>query len=90
MDQDTKHSFDRLDTRLDVITTNMFTKDDAEEMRAVLADKADINRLLNATDFIAKQMHNYNQELPAIKHQIQNMNDWIQAAAKKIGVEYNP
>jgi hypothetical protein len=38
----------------------------------------------------AKQVHVYNKELPAIKHQIQTINDWIRLAAEKIGVDYKP
>jgi hypothetical protein len=82
--------FKQTDKRLDAIIENMVTKTDLEETLKNYADKNDVNRILTAVDGIAKQMTIYNQELPAITHQLQTITDWIKEASKKIGVEYRP
>jgi hypothetical protein len=72
------------------IGEHMLTKTEFAEIRKELADKNDISQILTSIDAIAKQMTIYNQELPAITHQLQTITAWIKQASKKIGVEYKP
>jgi hypothetical protein len=83
-------SEDELKTLRGFLSEHMLTKTEFAEIRTQLADKNDVNQILTSVDGIAKQMATYNQELPAITHQLQTITDWIREASKKIGVEYRP
>jgi chromosome segregation ATPase len=93
MDQELKEQFDKLGKRFDSVESFLFkhmtTKEELQEMRSELADKKDIDRVLTAVDGIAKQMNDYNQNLPAINQQLRNINDWIKLASEKIGIHYD-
>lgn len=87
MDQDTKERFDNLSRFLN---DNMFTKADAEAMRAELADKEDISKLLQSMDAAAKWSNDYNENVTIAMAKLERMEHWIQNAAQKIGLEYKP
>lgn len=83
MDQDTKDHFEDLSRFL---SENMFTKADAEVMRAELADKEDISKLLQSLDATAKWSKDYNENVTIAMAKLERIEHWIQNAAEKIGV----
>jgi len=87
MDQDTKDRFDNI-SRL--LKENMYTKTDAEEMRAELADKEDIRKLQQSMDAAAKWSKDYNENVTIAIAKLERIEHWIQNAAQKIGLEYKP
>ncbi len=59
-----------------------------EKLRSELADKKYIDKIINAVDGLAKQVKDFNQEMPAVKEQVQGINDWIKKVEPKVGVPY--
>ena len=46
------------------------------------------NLLRNSVDSYAKKADLYYQEMAVMRHRLERMEDWIQKASQKIGLEY--
>lgn len=46
------------------------------------------NVLRNSVDLYAKKADTYYQEMAVMRHRMERMEEWIQKASQKIGVEY--
>ena len=92
MDQELKDQFEKINTRFDSLTTflqqHMLTKAELQEMRSELADKKDIDRVLTAVDAIAKRSKDYDENVIIALSRLDRIEQWIQDAAKKLGIEY--
>lgn len=65
------------------------------EFKEVFATKEDlkflddkINTLQNTMDSVAKLAHDNNDEIAALGGRLDNVEDWVEKAAPKIGLEY--
>lgn len=58
------------------------TKDDFSDLRK------DFRELQTSVDTYAKKADTYYQEMAVMRHRVERMEEWIQKASQKIGVEY--
>lgn len=104
MEQEIKNRFDSLDARFDKIDDrmntfdefkdfvvgHMVTKEELDERIANLPTKEDFHNLVSVIDGYAKQVSETNQEIIVLGEKANRIESWVQKAAPKIGVEYNP
>jgi len=90
MDQELKKINDRLDKLTTFLAEKMLTKQELADLRAELPTKADFAGLQTSVDGIAKKFNDYDQELEVVTERTGRMEEWIQKAATKIGVDYKP
>ena len=84
--------FEKMDQRFEklmgFLREQMATKNDIATLRAELADKADIDRVYTAVDVVAKDYIQYSQELIALKHRFDQMDEFNKQVAAKLGLNY--
>jgi len=91
MDQETKNEFKSL---RDFLRENMVTKQELtqqiDQLRSEVVTKEDLRALTTIIDGLAKLVKDFYQEVTIMTARMTRMEDWIQQAAREIGVEYKP
>lgn len=78
----------RIDAQLDRITAAIVTGfDRMGKALSTRADKADLNRIYDLLDKIAKQQEIDDDERLVMGHQLEKLDRWVHELAKKIGYE---
>jgi hypothetical protein len=105
MDQDTKTEFSRVNDRLDNLSDrvdhlidflhkNMVTREELkqtiEELRAEVATKEELRVLARSVDAFVKLSKDYYQELTIMSARVNRIEEWIQRAARQVGIDYKP
>lgn len=62
------------------------TKEDLAALDIKFGEK--LNSIANTLDAMAKSMKDYHQEATVNRTRVERMEEWIQKAAQKIGLEY--
>lgn len=76
---------DRIDTQLDRIAAAVVTGfDRIDKALNTRADKADLNRIYDLLDKIAKQQEIDDDERLVMGHQLEKLDRWVHELAKKI------
>jgi cell shape-determining protein MreC len=105
MDQDTKTEFsgvndrldnlsDRVDHLIDFLHENMVTREELkqtiEELRSEVATKEELRVLVRSVDAFVKLSKDYYQELTIMSARVNRIEEWIQRAARQVGIDYKP
>lgn len=90
MDQELKDINKRLDSLTDFLRQNMATKHELGDLRSDLPTKADFHQLQTSVDAIAKGFKDSDEERLVLGERTSRMEEWIEKASPKIGVEYKP
>ena len=86
----TDERLDRIDAQLDRITTAVVTGfDRIDRSLDTKADRADLQRIYDLLDKIAKQQEIDNDERLVMGHQLERLDRWVHGVAKRIGYELN-
>jgi len=84
----TDERLDRIDVQLERIATAVVTGfDRMDKALSTRADKADLNRVYDLLDKIAKQQEIDDDERLVMGHQLEKLDHWVHELAKKIGYE---
>jgi hypothetical protein len=89
MDIDTKKRFDKLDKQMDNLADAMikgFSR--IEKTLETKADSKDLNRLIGLVDSLAKRIEISEDERLVMAHQLTQLHDWVELAAKRIDVKF--
>lgn len=79
---------DRIDAQLDRIAAAVISGFDRMDKAVdVKADKADLERIYDLLDKIAKQQEINDDERLVLGHQLEKLDRWVHDVAKKIGYE---
>lgn len=79
---------DKIDAQLDRIATVVVTGfDRIDRSLNTKADKADLHRIYDLLDKIAKQQEIDGDERLVMGHQLERLDRWVHEVAKKIGYE---
>jgi predicted nuclease with TOPRIM domain len=87
MDQEIRKEFENL---REFLRENMATKQDLQDLRSEVATKEELRVLTNSIDAYAKLAKDYFEEMTVLSGRVKRMEAWIQRAAEKIGVRYEP
>jgi hypothetical protein len=90
MDQQLEDINKRLDGLIEFLSANMITKAELTDLRAELPTRADFAQLQTSVDGIAKLFKTTDQELLIVGERTSRIENWVQRAADRIGVEYKP
>lgn len=81
MDNNFQPIFDYIDSHVE---------EKISELRAEMATKADIQRILDAIDAFTKQTKDTNDKVTLLENKTERIEHWVIKAADKTGVPYNP
>lgn len=90
MDQQLTEISTKLDNLTTFVQSNMVTKQELADLREELPSRADFAQLQTSVDGIAKRYKETQQEMTVTIGRTKRMEEWIQRAAAKIGVDYKP
>jgi hypothetical protein len=90
MDQQLTEINQRLDSLITFVQEKVVTKDELEDLKAQLPTRADFARLQTSVDGTARSFINTQQEVLLTSAKMTRLEEWVQEAARKIGVEYKP
>ena len=74
----------------DFAVEHMVTKAELDERLANLPTKEDFQNLSSLIDGYSKQVTDFNQEKIILGERTSQIEEWVQKAAPKVGVEYKP
>jgi hypothetical protein len=87
-----KESYEALNEKVDIIASEMVTKDDLvkmeERIEEKMATKAELNQFYNVVDACLKELKLSNEERTISNHRIDRLETWTTKASKKLAIKF--